>query len=529
MMSKEFIHKNAIIDKGPPVRYQLRLKVENLDGPEEESRLRRCTLGEKVPGKPNKTILLVGETGSGKSALINTFVNFAMGVKKGDNEWFEIVDDTETERSGSVTSKVSVYEIFGLEGKTLPYSLTIIDTPGYGDTRGVEFDCLITQKLYDLFRSEDGVHEVHAVGLVLKAADNRLSDRLMYIYDSVMSLFGKDVEGKIVALITHSDGMPPKTALKALQDANTKCAKTEKDQPVYFVFNNCLNTPITEETEFGLEQAWMVTTRGMKNFTAFLEKSTPQKLQTTVIVLNERIRLEACVNNLADRVKTIKLKQAEIDQTQEILETHKEKLRTGESFTLEVDEPYKEKEAIDGGMWLFWFGGAVTCSVCEENCHYPGCTMAWKPSLCEVMKGGRCTACTKKCPAEKHVKEKWRYVTKTRKVKKTIEEVKQTYQTGQKQSESLLKKLQSEKENLEKEKNRWLDEAYQHVVKLEQIALSVDSVFTFIPLDFLIEMMKERRDTEKVLKLEEIKNKVDKGVLANLRERFKNFGAKPMK
>ena len=115
---------------------------------------------------------------------------------------------------------------------------------------------------------------------------------------------------------------------------------------------------------------------------------------------------------------------------------------------------------------------------------------------------------------------------KTKKVTKTLEDLKQLYEIGQQQSESLLEKLQSEKENLEKEKNKLLDEAYEHVVNLEQIALNVDSVFTFIPLDFLIETMKERRDTEKVQKLEEMKNKMDKAAPASLREKLWNFGAK---
>ncbi|CAG5881759.1 unnamed protein product, partial [Menidia menidia] len=523
----DFIHNNAVIDKGPPTRYRLRLDVRNLDGEGDDSKLRICTLGTKDPSKPNRTILLVGETGSGKSALINSLLNFAMGVKQEDKKWFEIVDDIKTKLSHSKTIKVSVYQIFGFEGKTLPYSLTLIDTPGYGDTRGIQHDAMVSRNLHDLFLSEDGVHEVDAVGLVLKASENRLSDRLSYSFQSVMSLFGKDMEQKIVVLITHSNGMPPKNALQALEAANIKCAKNEKDQPVHFLFDNCLSTEITEETEFGLAQAWIVTLRGMSKFSDFLDKSTPQKLDTAVRVLTERIQLEACVNNLIDKMDLCQHKTTEIEQTLKILKEHKDQL-DNQSFIVEVDEPYKDKEDIPGGMSFFMYGGAVTCNVCKENCHYPGCTLAWYPSHCKVMKKGRCTICTNKCPASVHVKEEWKYVTKTRKVKKTIEnlEKKHKHETGKMKNESLLEKLQSEKKNLEEEKNRLLDEAYLHIVKLEQIALKVDSVFTFIDPDFLIKAMKERGDTVKVQKLEELKSRMDEGVMAGLRYGFQNLGEK---
>ncbi|XP_047424958.1 uncharacterized protein LOC124996208 [Mugil cephalus] len=512
---EDIISRSIQIRSGFPSIYQLEPKKDNI-GP-----LTRMTVGERNLNTTNKTLLLVGESGSGKSTLINSLVNYTMGVKFEDKVWFQIVEEKKRRQSESQTSDVIVYQIFGFEDKTLPYSLTIIDTPGYNNTKGIKCDLTISQRLFDLFRSEDGVHEVNAVGLVMKASDNRLSDRLMYILNSVVSLFGKDLEKNIVALITHSDGRRPKNSLEALEAARVKCAKNEKNQPVHFLFNNCQNEDRTEEEEEEfLEQADEISMRGMTALTAFLEKTAPQKLEKTVDVMKERVRLTACIQNLEDRINLIELKQNEIKQIQEALKKHEEKMKN-EKFTVKVDEVYKEKEAIDGGMWgLLFYKGAVCCTVCEENCHYPGCTVAWKPEQCEVMKRGHCTVCTNKCLVSAHVKETSKYVTKTRRVQKTEEEMKQKFEKNKSESEkklSLVENLEKEMNQLTSEKSQILDEAYQHVVELEQIALNVDSVSTYVHLDFLIDKMKERGDREKVQKLEEMKNRMDEGTRAALK------------
>ncbi|XP_047425126.1 septin-1-like isoform X2 [Mugil cephalus] len=513
---QDITSRSIRIRSGSPSVYQLEPKTEEI------GTLTRMTVGERNMNKTNRTILLVGESGSGKSTLINSLVNYTMGVKFEDEVWFQIVEDEKRGKAESQTSDVIVYQIFGFEGETLPYSLTIIDTPGYGDTRGIEHDVIISQKLLGLFRSEDGVHEINAVGLVMKASDNRLSDRLMYVFDSVTSLFGKDLEKNIVALITHSDGRKPRNALETLEAAKIKCAKNENNQPVYFLFDNCQDEDRTrkDEEEF-LEGADQISMRGMREFTAFLEKTEPQKLMKTVNVLNERIRLTACIQNLEDRINLTELKQNEIKQIRKALKKHEEKMKKNEEFTVEVDEPYKEKEAIDGGMWgLVFYEGAFCCTVCEENCHYPGCTMAWYPGQCEVITEGFCTVCTNKCPVTDHVKEKWKYVIKTRRVQKTEAEMKQKFKKNKSESEkklSLLENLEKEMNQLRSEKSKFLDKAYQHVVNLEKIALNVDSVSTHVHLDFLIEKMKERGDREKVQKLEEMKNRMDEGTRAALR------------
>ncbi|MEQ2192052.1 hypothetical protein XENOCAPTIV_006341 [Xenoophorus captivus] len=492
---------------GPPAVYQLKTRKETF------GTLTKVTFGKKKLNKPNKSILLVGETGAGKSTLINALVNHAMGVKFEDEVWFQIVEDENRSQTESQTSDVMVYEIFGFEGKTLPFSLTIIDTPGYGDTRGIEHDVIVIERLFELFRSENGIHELDAVGLVLKSSVNRLSDRLKYIFDSVMSLFGKDIEKNIVALVTHSSGRKPKDLLQALEAADIRCAKDEKEQPVYFLFNNCQHDERTEEPEY-LENADRIAMRGLSGFTAFLGKTAPQKLETTLDVLNERIRLAACIQNLQDRIRMSDLKQAEIKQMQEALQNHEENTKN-EKFAVEVDEAYKEKESIDGGVWLMTlFKGAVCCTVCEENCHYSGCTSFRGPKDCEVMKDGRCTVCSSKCPVSAHVKGKWRYVTRTRKVQKNMEDLR--IRLKKEKRLSFVETLEDEIKDLTAEKSDLLEESFQHLVTLEQIALKVNSVSTFVHLNFLIEKMKENGDTEKVQKLEEMKTKEDEGTRSKL-------------
>ncbi|KAL4005194.1 hypothetical protein ACER0C_004907 [Sarotherodon galilaeus] len=513
---EDILSNSFLIHSGPPTVYQLRTEKQKFGS------LTKMTVGEKNQYKTNRTILLVGETGAGKSTLINALLNYSMGVKWEDEVWFQIVEEEKRSQTESQTLDVIVYEVFGFEDKTLPYSLTIIDTPGFGDTSGTEHDDIISQRLFDLFRSEDGVHELNSVGLVMKATDNRLSDRLRYIFSSMMSLFGKNLEKNIVALFTHSNGRTPENALQTLKVANIKCSRNEKNEPVYFLFDNCQDKQRTEEIK-ALKHSWKVTQKEMGRLADFLGKPSPQKLMRTVEVLNERIRLNACIQNLHERIEFIEERKNEIKQTQDALKEHEEDMKKNEKFSVELTEVYKVKERIKRHFLLGGYVGAVCCQVCEETCHYPGCTIAWRPEYCEVMKGGRCTSCTKGCPASDHVKEKWRYVTKKRIVERTKEEMKEKYEkykTESKNTLSLLENLENEMKKLTAEKSQFLDESYQHLEKLDQIALNVFSLSTVVHLDFLIGKMKEEGNTEKVQKLEGMRSRVDEGTRAALRYKF---------
>ncbi|XP_033933984.1 uncharacterized protein [Pseudochaenichthys georgianus] len=418
--------KNRVeIIPGSPSVYRLIPKQGN------KGSIRRLTLCERDPTKMNKTILLVGETGSGKSNLINALVNFAMGVKYEENVCFQIVEEEKKSQTESQTPDVIVYEVFGLEDRTLPFSLTIIDTPGYGHTEGMDKDIIVSERLLDLFRSTDGVHDIDAVCLVLKASDNRPSGRLMYVFDSVMSLFGKDIEKNIVALITHSHFVTPENVLRALEDANICLAKDEQDRPVHFMFDNMQQT---KRNESALKYAWESTDEQIGRFADFLKNTKPQNLKGTVEVLKRRMRLTACIHNLQERVQFIDLKQREIQQTQGALKKHEQDMKDNKDFTIEMT------------------------------------------------------------------------------VKKTKQQMKEMYEKGKKgsvKSESLLETLQENIEDLQKEKDQWLEESFQHVVELEKIALKVVSLSTHVHLDFLIEKMKENGDTEKVKKLEEMKSQMD--------------------
>lgn len=152
----------------------------------------------------SKILLMVGETGTGKTTLINAMVNYIHGVKFKDEVWFEITEEEKDkqmqDQSESQTSEITVYEVFAQDN---PMCLTVIDTPGYGDTRGIEYDKQIAENLYKLFHSDSGVKAIDAVCLVVKASVNRLSDRLLYIFDAVFSVFGKDIENNIVVFF-HS-------------------------------------------------------------------------------------------------------------------------------------------------------------------------------------------------------------------------------------------------------------------------------------------------------------------------------------
>ena len=95
--------------------------------------------------KPNKTIMVIGETGTGKTTLLNSMMNYLWNVQYHDPYRYKLIDegDKEKHQSQSVTNDVTAYH---LAPPALDYELTVIDTPGFNDTRGFVRDQKITKQ-----------------------------------------------------------------------------------------------------------------------------------------------------------------------------------------------------------------------------------------------------------------------------------------------------------------------------------------------------------------------------------------------
>ncbi len=478
---------------GNPSRYHLKLT----ESPGLSEKYRKMTSGERDKNKPHKTILMVGETGIGKTTLINVMVNYILGVQREDKVWFEITDDQSDRTSAhSQTSRITVYGFYLRES---PIDLTVIDTPGYGNTRGIENDKEIAVNLLSLSESAEEIHEIDAVCLVIKATQSRLSNAHKYILDAVQSLFGRDIAENIVLLLTHSCGAHPKNVLTAVKEAKFKCAVNDKNQPVYFLFDNCQSDAADEEYEKEydmLEQSWSLSFRGMKAFYTFLDNIRPKPLKMTQYVLQKRTQLETNISKIQSHVQMIEQKQNELKQTKEELEQNKEHVKNNNNFENEVEVSYKELVEIDPSIAK----DLVCCTICEENCHTGS---VWFSSY--TSREGHCEKCPKQCPYKEHTKGEKIYVTITQKERRTNEDSLEECNGKIRDGVSSVKKLEEELQKLEKEKIKRVIHAFYCVETLQMIALNTDSVLTLLHVDFLIEKLKELNEPEMAETLESIK------------------------
>ncbi|XP_056316849.1 uncharacterized protein LOC130231532 [Danio aesculapii] len=546
-------HDAILMNPGPPALYQLNTARTYIDG--NNKKVRQWTYGDNFKNTQNKVILMVGETGTGKTTLINTLINHLLGVKFEDQEFYQITEEEEQQdQTQSQTSEITVYKVFVEEN---PTSLTIIDTPGYAHTEGYEKDREVAEYLSRLFADEDGVHDIDAVCFVMKASQNRLSGKEHYIFHAVLSLFGRDIKDNIVFLLTHSDGGPPDNALNAIKKAEIPCRRGEDNEPFHFLFNNRQKVKRTEKYEQKFRSAWEMGERSISEFFTLLEEKNRKSVQMTLDVLKERRRLEACVCNLTERIIEKESKNKELTQIQEALKQNRDKIKNCENFQIEVERVSKEKVTIEKRLSN---DKATCCLVCEENCHDEKDCWWVSPkelSKCDAIKNKYCTVCSSKCHYSKHVKENKKYVMKKRKVTMTFNELKQQYdccnekpkisfdkkiytntkkkhESNKKESENKMKieeKLISDLEKIKNEKFNLLNEAYIIIIILSQIALKADSAFTLHYLDFLIPRLKEEGEHEWMKNLEDLRNageeKKNKGALLYVmdfsREKWNQF------
>ena len=144
-------------------------------------------------------ILVVGQTGSGKTTLLNAFLNYLLGVKFEDDFRYKLIhEDFGVSMAESQTRDVIIYNIKSLN-KNIPL-IRVIDTPGFGNSGGLDKDKLISDKIADKFKTE--VSHINAICFVAQSTNAKLTINQKYIINTIMDLFSEDIKENFIAMLT---------------------------------------------------------------------------------------------------------------------------------------------------------------------------------------------------------------------------------------------------------------------------------------------------------------------------------------
>ena len=361
---------------------------------------------------PHRVILLIGPGGSGKTTLLNGIANHLMGVHYEDDVRLQIAEMNKTDSTTAYTFKQR-------EGSPIQFDLTVIDTPGFGDSE--EQNKQFVSQIEHMFT--EIIDQLHAIGFVIDASQTSITPSQQFVLNAITRMTSSDM----LVLATHADASQQPDVLSAMSNARLHY----KD---YFGFDHSSFFK-TQPTDRNLLKLWEMSTKSFETMFTDLAKKKPWSKKLTERELLEMQQLEAVVGGAYPVLRALLSKMDEIAlfiDALKVVEADPESLnRTVTSITTKR----KIVDIVSRGS------RATSCSKCKITCHSL-CRVTDDDSIfnCMAMPDGygtenaECGVCQlfdSDCSLSDHNSTSYRFemyqVTKTR----TFEEIKNIDESGE--------------------------------------------------------------------------------------------------
>lgn len=293
-------------------------------------------------------ILILGETGVGKSTFINAFMNYMQfetldeALEAPDLHWAIPLAFTYTETNNKKfeTFTVTVGEEtkaqnFSLDGKLATQScvayvlhmngltLRLIDTPGIGDTRGLQQD---KENVKEILQALKSVENISTILFLMKPDTSRLGQMFSFGMTELLSHLHRETMQNIVFGFTNS-----RSTNYSLGDTGIPLQKFLKDKKIDIAVDYD-NTFFFDSEGFRYLAAYKTINKEMRNKTSFetsfrnsaeearrlVNKTTrmaPHEVRKTLSLSDTRLYIEGLTNSmiLINRIA---------DQDQKEMESH---------------------------------------------------------------------------------------------------------------------------------------------------------------------------------------------------------------
>jgi len=332
-------------------------------------------------------ILLLGQTGHGKTAFLNLMANFPAVMRHGvAAAWGKMrpYNDVKLEHKledsmVSKTSGATTYEV-----KFPGMLLSIIDTPGFGDTRGMHVDRENAKKIVDCIKGEE---YLHAICLVISGREAKMSTQLSYVLTQICAILPQEAKNNIILVFTNtSNPCYLNFDIKLLSNMVEKHLVHQIfiENPYVQVERVRRHAGVVDDDKIqqGLSGAFMDTGEELDRFRRMLGKMS--RLNTTEFEILYKLR-QSIENSTVETLS----KYREVQQEGKNLGKDKAELEAARSIE-ELSSMWQQE--LKQKKWVFkdadrhgTFCGAPDC---HSNCHAP-CKM---PKFFDNERFKRCSA-----------------------------------------------------------------------------------------------------------------------------------------
>jgi GTPase SAR1 family protein len=358
--------------------------------------------GPVAPVIPHYRAVVIGKSGAGKTTFINMVANICQGRKYKEERLVAITqgfnlqaedggeiipmvlkcnmgefmnkqsDDVHGGQMRSQTQRCSEYTF-----ETKEYRLTLVDTPGIGDTRGVDQDRMNAEKIAKQVAS---MGSFDVIILMYKGDDARKDLSVKYIISELQSMMPKDFKSNLIIAFSHVSNPSQIPGIKSLQEMGIEVTK------IIAMNNDCYIPPDlfpaggsedADSKAMRMQIAENDWNRGIKQIGKLidyikniqsgmqaLDGKKMDNLRVSKIELGEKVaRIMSLYSDRVRMVKDISEQEKELGYTRQAMDIENNRIeiigkpREVQVKTTEVVEVMEERDYI-----------VVWCKICKNYC-----------------------------------------------------------------------------------------------------------------------------------------------------------------
>ncbi len=352
------------------------------------------------------TILLVGDSHSGKAELINSMINRIFELESEDSFRFQLIDP-----DSPGNEKVNVYEIHLPNCLTIciGFSLKIVDIPNYSDDDPVKNQA-ITEMFRNYMDDKDVRKKVDVVGFVMDSAAQHLTPTQGYIHCSLMEIFGNDVIRNLKFLLNNAENEDPSLWSEVVDARLVTFGPFKPRYENRHKFNRSLFFSSNDDSSSVDSECSYEVLDNFDPFLASLEVGPSFKSLSKRLAKEER-RLVTVLTELVPILKVQWEKLEEVLYTKLEISEFPEICTKNEDVKLTVEGVTARRVDVPIGEYVF------NCETCQMTCH-SGFGLGLKKyfSNCDVVDHSKprdirtCRVCPGQCSTASHQSQYFKWV-----------------------------------------------------------------------------------------------------------------------